>query len=102
MQVLFPPATSGIQKLVRVAFAGHRVQACRNDVSWRLGGTHPLTDGTLLPPSNYEFGYELVGATYTMDSIEIECASTPLNSQPKRLAAATYWAMKPLVMRLSV
>lgn len=69
MQVFFPPASSGIQKHVRVAFAGHQIQECRNDSFWRLRGTHPLTTGTLLPPSKFEFGYHLAGGTYSMDSV---------------------------------
>jgi hypothetical protein len=71
-QVLFQPASSGIKKLVRVAFAGHRIQECRSDSFWRLRGTHPLTTGTLLPPSNFEFGYDLVGGAYAMDSVYIK------------------------------
>lgn len=64
MQVFFPPLSSGIKKILRVAFAGHSLQDCSNDSSWILRGTHPLVGGTLLPPSVYEFGYDLVGGTY--------------------------------------
>ncbi len=67
MQAFFPPGSSGIQRLVRVGFAGHQIQECRGDSFWRIRGTHPLTTGTLLPPSSFQFGYELVGGTYTMD-----------------------------------
>jgi len=72
MQVFFPPASSGIQKLVRVALAGHHIQECRSDSSWRLHGTHPLTTGTLVPPSYFEFGYDLVGGTYAIASVDIK------------------------------
>lgn len=72
MQVFFPPASSGIQKIIRVAFAGHQVQECGSDSSWRLRGNHPITTATLLPPSRFEFGYDLVGGTYGLDSVDIK------------------------------
>ncbi len=65
MQVYFPPLSSGIQKIIRVAFAGHYLQDCSKDSSWILRGTHPLVGGILLPPSNFEYGYNLVGGTYS-------------------------------------
>lgn len=60
-QALFPPRGSGITSVVRVAFAGHRVQDCAAGSSWRLRGSHPLARGAVLAPSSYEFGYELDG-----------------------------------------
>lgn len=71
-QVFSPPASSGIQKLVRVGFAGHKVQECRNDSSWQLRGSHPLAGGVLLPPSTFQFGYDLVGGSYAIDPTEIK------------------------------
>ena len=68
MQVFYPPLSSGIQNIVRVAFAGHYVQDCTNESSWILRGTHPLVGGILLPPSNYEYGYDLVGGSYKENS----------------------------------
>lgn len=72
MQVFFPPTSSGIQKLIRVAFAGHQIQECRSDSCWRIRGTHPLTTGRLLPPTYFEFGYDLMGGTYPIDSVGIK------------------------------
>lgn len=72
MQVFFPPTSSGIQKLIRVAFAGHQIQECRSDSFWRIRGTHPLTTGRLLPPTCFEFGYDLVGGTYAIGSVDIK------------------------------
>ncbi len=66
MQTFFAPRASGLQKFVRVAFAGHQVQACSEDSTWTLRGTHPAAGGTLLPPANFEFGYRLVGGTYDL------------------------------------
>ena len=60
-QALFPPRGSGITSVVRIAFAGHRVQDCAAGSSWRLHGSHPLARGAVLAPSSYEFGYELDG-----------------------------------------
>jgi hypothetical protein len=64
MQAFFPPLSSGIENVVRVAFAGHREQACGSKSSWRLRGTHPLVGGVVLQPSAFEFGYDLVGGAY--------------------------------------
>jgi hypothetical protein len=64
MQVIFPPASSPVTDVVRVAFAGHREQSCEGGSSWRLHGTHPLVGGVLLGSSSFEFGYHLVGSTY--------------------------------------
>ena len=72
MQVFYPPLSSGIQKIIRVAFAGHYVQDCSNESSWILRGTHPLVGGILLPPSNFEYGYDLVGGSYTEHSTNVK------------------------------
>jgi hypothetical protein len=64
MQVFFPPLSSSVASIVRVAFAGHRVQECRSDESWSLRGTHPLAGSMVLRPSNFEFGYDLAGGAY--------------------------------------
>jgi len=64
MQAFFPPASSTVRDVVRVAFAGHRVQDCRADAAWTLAGRHPLAIAAVLSPSNFEFGYDLVGGAY--------------------------------------
>lgn len=64
MQAFFPPRSSTVKSTVRVAFAGHREQDCGGDSSWTLRGTHPLVGGVVLPPSTYQFGYELKGGAY--------------------------------------
>ena len=64
MQALFPPKSSTVTSIVRVAFAGHREQRCEGDSSWRLHGTHPLAGGVVLGPSTFQFGYDLIGGAY--------------------------------------
>ncbi len=63
-QALFPPATSTITDVVRIAFAGHRVQECAEVSPWTLAGTHPLAHGVILSPSTVQWGYELLGGAY--------------------------------------
>jgi hypothetical protein len=50
--------------IVRVAFAGHREQACEGDSSWTILGTHPLAGAVVLGPSSFQSGYDLVGGAY--------------------------------------
>lgn len=64
MQVFFPPALSGITSIVRVAFAGHQEQVCKQEAIWKFKGTHPLANGIILGPSSFEFGYDLIGGAY--------------------------------------
>ena len=63
-QAFFPPRTSTVGDVVRVAFAGHREQDCGGDSSWQIRGTHPLVGGEVLRPSTFEFGYDLTGGAY--------------------------------------
>lgn len=63
-QVLFPPRTSGLDGVVRVAFAGHRVQDCTEDSTWRALGVHPLAKSAFLAPSTFQWGYDLVGGVF--------------------------------------
>ncbi len=63
-QAFFPPLTSAAKGVVRLAFAGHRVQECGASASWHLGGTHPLASALLLPPTTFQYGYDLVGGAY--------------------------------------
>jgi hypothetical protein len=64
MQALFPPRSSTVTSIVRVAFAGHRKQSCKEDSSWRLQGTHPLAGGVVPGPSTIQFGYDMIGGAY--------------------------------------
>lgn len=64
MQVFFPPALSRVTSIVRVAFAGHQECACKEDVSWRFKGVHPLVRAVMLGPSAFEFGYDMIGGAY--------------------------------------
>ncbi len=61
-QVLVPPRSFTMCAPVHVAFAGHRIQSCEGGSSWELKGTHPLAQGTMLGPSTFQFGYDLVGS----------------------------------------
>lgn len=63
-QALFPPYSSSVTDVVRVAFVGHKEQDCDGDSSWRFQGTHPLVDAILVGSSMYEFGYNLIGGAY--------------------------------------
>ena len=63
-QTLFPPASSLLSDVIRVAFAGHHEQECDSDSSWRIQGNHPLVNGILVGSSIYEFGYNLIGGAY--------------------------------------
>ena len=64
-QSFFPPHSSSVTSIVRVAFAGHRAQDCGGASAWRLHGTHPLASGVVLRPATFQFGYELIGGAYT-------------------------------------
>jgi hypothetical protein len=63
-QAFFPPRGSGVRQVVRLAFAGHRVQECGADATWRIRGNHPLAGCLVLPPTTYQFGYDLLGGAY--------------------------------------
>ncbi len=64
VQALFAPATFTGGPVVRVSFAGHRVQDCDRTSAWRIRGTHPLARADVLAPSSFEFGYTLQGGAY--------------------------------------
>ncbi|MEP0131859.1 MAG: hypothetical protein ABJJ25_10920 [Eudoraea sp.] len=63
-QSLFPPLSSPVNHLVKVAFSGHREQECDSTSSWSFQGTHPLAKGILVGTSRYEYGYSLIGGAY--------------------------------------
>jgi hypothetical protein len=63
-QTFFPPLSSSLKNVVRVAFAGHREQECGNGSSLDLHGAHPLTGGVAMEPMVFEYGYTLEGGTY--------------------------------------
>ena len=64
MQAIFPPASSSVTGVVRIAFAGHREQSCGRASSWILRGAHPLVGSVVLGPTSFEFGYDLRGGAY--------------------------------------
>jgi hypothetical protein len=64
MQALFPPQSSTVTDIVRVSFAGHREQQCKENSSWRFLGSHPLVHAVALGSSIYQFGYTLIGGAY--------------------------------------
>ena len=64
VQVIFPPASSSVTGLVRIAFAGHREQECAPPSSWSFHGAHPLAGSISLGSSTFQYGYRLQGATY--------------------------------------
>jgi hypothetical protein len=64
MQAIFPPANSGVTSVVRIAFAGHRIQPCAAGASWKFNGVHPLAKGMILGNASFQFGYDLRGGAY--------------------------------------
>ena len=64
-QVLYPPKGSGVSGPVRVAFAGHQISQCLEEVVWDVAGDHPLSRSMFLGPSTYQHGYSLVGGAFT-------------------------------------
>jgi hypothetical protein len=68
----FPPLSSPVKSVVRVAFAGHRERECGNGSTLNLHGTHPLTGGFALEPMVFEYGYILRGGTYPKEFDHIE------------------------------
>lgn len=64
MQAIFPPASSAVTGLVRIAFAGHREQACEVAPSWTFRGSHPLASAVALGAPTFQFGYDLRGGVY--------------------------------------
>ena len=64
MQAIFPPASSAVTDLVRIAFAGHREQACEAAPSWTFRGSHPLASAVALGAPTFQFGYHLRGGVY--------------------------------------
>lgn len=64
VQAIFPPQSSAVSSVVRVAFAGHRIQQCGGGSSWSLQGSHPLAASVVLDPSEFQFGYDLQGGAY--------------------------------------
>ncbi len=61
---IFPPASSAVTDFVRIAFAGHRGQACETTPIWTFRGSHPLTKALALEGPTFQFGYNLRGGTY--------------------------------------
>ena len=64
MQAIFPPRSSEVTSMVRVAFAGHRVQECDEGSVWTLQGSHPAASGVVLEPAAFQYGYDLIGGAY--------------------------------------
>ena len=65
MQMIFPPANSGISGFVRIAFAGHQIQSGAAGASWKFKGVHPLAKGMILGATSIQFGYDLIGGAYS-------------------------------------
>ncbi|MCX6556083.1 MAG: hypothetical protein NTW95_01395 [Candidatus Aminicenantes bacterium] len=64
MQMIFPPANSGISGFVRIAFTGHQIQSCAEGASWKFAGVHPMAKGMVLGSASFQFGYDLIGGAY--------------------------------------
>ena len=59
-QVIYPPRHSGITKILRIAFAGHKIESCNESSFWKFSGSHPLTKAIILGPTTYQSNYELI------------------------------------------
>lgn len=66
VQTFLPPEDSPIHSAITVAFAGHRIQGCREGAVWQLTGDHPMAHGTVVGSSSFQWGYHLVGGTYPL------------------------------------
>ncbi|HKK61435.1 MAG TPA: hypothetical protein VJ951_02675 [Bacteroidales bacterium] len=64
MQKIFPPNASGVSAVVRIAFAGHRIQYCKDSSTWTINGSHALSNGVILEPFEFQFGYDMKGGAY--------------------------------------
>ena len=64
MQTFFPAADANLETIVRVAFAGHRIQACKTGAVWQFKGSHPLRTAIPLGETTFQFAYELIGGTF--------------------------------------
>lgn len=64
MQTFYPPANSGINELLRVAFAGHRIQECAPGATWRFRGPHPLARTVMIETPSLATGFTLYGGAY--------------------------------------
>lgn len=60
-QVFFPPRAGGVDAVVHVAFAGHRLQDCASPAVLFARGDHPLGRGVVLEPATFQSGYSLMG-----------------------------------------
>lgn len=72
VQTFLPPGDSRIHSAITVAFAGHRIQDCREGAVWQLTGNHPLAQGTFVGSSSFEWGYQLVGGTYPLPASPLQ------------------------------
>lgn len=61
--VIYPPAKSAVQTVVRTAYAGHREKQC-TEVLWEFTGTHPVTNAMKVGASVFQYGYNLQGGAY--------------------------------------
>lgn len=66
VQTFLPPEDSPIRSAITVAFAGHRIQGCREGAVWQVTGNHPMAQGTFVGFSSFQWGYDLVGGTYPL------------------------------------
>ena len=70
MQVIIPPVQSKIKNIVRISFIGHQELLCEESNSaWKLSGSHPLVRGKILGTTSFQFGYDLIGGSYSNNFI---------------------------------
>lgn len=62
-QLVYPPAGSKTNHVIRTAYAGHQEKTC-DDEAWDISGTHPLSNADRIEGSVFQFGYRLHGGAY--------------------------------------
>lgn len=62
-QLLYPPAGSDVNHMIRTTYAGHQESIC-DEEGWQISGSHPLSTAVRIGGSVVQFGYRLHGGAY--------------------------------------
>lgn len=62
-QLLYPPADSDVDHMIRTVYAGHQERMC-DEEGWQISGNHPLSTAVRIGGSVVQFGYRLHGGAY--------------------------------------
>lgn len=64
VQLIFPPAHSGITNFVVISVSGHKIKICEEGATWSFKGKHPLVKSIILGSTSFQYGYNLIGGSY--------------------------------------